>query len=226
MLDMSVRAKILEPMLYLKRSSTSRTSTSPTTWRLRSSSATASRFSISGASSRSAPRTLSTRTRSTRTRRRYSVPSRSPTPAGACRATSREVRSRTRPGRRAAAPSTRAAPLRLRCADGSRVTSPTCSRRAGRSSQKCSTRRSAPSSATSRCFSTADSSVRLPSSAKDGGPALARFLETARAEDPGNPFWKGVRQIVAAEGHVDLEMFEPMVPRQLGVGTSQVVSPL
>ena len=64
--------------------------------------------------------------------------------------------------------------------------------------------------------------MRLPSSAKDGGPALARFLETARADDPGNPFWKGVRQIVAAEGHVDLEMFEPLAPRQLGVGTSQV----
>ena len=71
-------------------------------------------------------------------------------------------------------------------------------------------------------LATADTSVRLQSSAKDGGQALARFLETVRADDPDNPFWKGVRQIVVADSHVDLEMFEPLAPRQLGVGTSQV----
>ena len=64
--------------------------------------------------------------------------------------------------------------------------------------------------------------MRLKASAKDGGPAIARFLETVRADDPGNPFWKGVRKIVPADGHVDLEMFEPLAPRQLAVGTSQV----
>ena len=51
---------------------------------------------------------------------------------------------------------------------------------------------------------------------------LARFLETVRADDPDNPFWSGVRQIVVADSHVDLEMFEPLAPRQLGVGSSQV----
>ena len=51
---------------------------------------------------------------------------------------------------------------------------------------------------------------------------LARFLETVRADDPDNPFWKGVREIVPADSYVDLEMFEPLAPRQLGVGTSQV----
>jgi oligopeptide/dipeptide ABC transporter ATP-binding protein len=71
-------------------------------------------------------------------------------------------------------------------------------------------------------LATAATRVRLQSSAKDNGPALARFLETVRADDPDNPFWSGVRQIVVADSHVDLEMFEPLAPRQLGVGSSQV----
>ena len=55
MLDMSVRAKILQLMLDLKeRARTSPTSTSPTTWRAPSSSATGSRSCTSAGSSRSA----------------------------------------------------------------------------------------------------------------------------------------------------------------------------
>jgi peptide/nickel transport system ATP-binding protein len=68
----------------------------------------------------------------------------------------------------------------------------------------------------------AETSVRLKSTEKGGGAALGRLLETIRADDPDNPFWTGVRQIVAAENHVDLEMFEPRAPRLLGVGPTRV----
>jgi hypothetical protein len=43
-----------------------------------------------------------------------------------------------------------------------------------------------------------------------------------RADDHDNPFWKGVRTIVVTESYVELEMFEPLAPRRLDVGTSQV----
>ncbi len=68
----------------------------------------------------------------------------------------------------------------------------------------------------------AETSVRLKPTEKAGGAALGRLLETIRADDPDNPFWKGVRQIVVAEDHVDLEMFEPVAPRLLDVGSTQV----
>jgi hypothetical protein len=71
-------------------------------------------------------------------------------------------------------------------------------------------------------LATDETRVRLKASAKDGGRELARFLETVRTGDRDNPFWKGVRQIVAADNHVDIEMFESLAPRQLGVGTAQV----
>jgi len=71
-------------------------------------------------------------------------------------------------------------------------------------------------------LATDETRVRLQPAGKDGGAALARFLETVRADDPNNPFWKGVRRIVVAEGHVELEMFEAVAPRKLDVGSSQV----
>ena len=68
----------------------------------------------------------------------------------------------------------------------------------------------------------AETSVRLKPTEKAGGAALGRLLETIRADDPENPFWTGVRQIIVAENHVDLEMFEPRVPRLLEVGPTRV----
>src|SRR4029077_2585347 len=68
----------------------------------------------------------------------------------------------------------------------------------------------------------AETSVRLKPTEKAGGAALGRRLETIRADDPDNPFWTGVRQIVVAENHVELEMFEPRAPRLLDVGTTRV----
>ena len=65
-----------------------------------------------------------------------------PAPERAPRPPAGEVPDAARPPR--AVPSTRAAPSRSRCAAGSRATCATCSRRAGRSSRRCSTRRSAP----------------------------------------------------------------------------------
>ena len=57
MLDMSVRAKVLQLLVDLKRTSASLTSTSPTTWRRRAISATGSPSCTSAGSWRSAPRT-------------------------------------------------------------------------------------------------------------------------------------------------------------------------
>ena len=128
-----------------------------------------------------------------------------------------------RPGRRSAAPSTRAAPPPSRSAAGRRATWETCSRRAGRlqpevqyEAERAHRRRSV------GARSGGDERATAVEREKASGPALARFLETVRADDPDNPFWKGVRQIVVAENHVDLEMFEPLAPRQLGVGPTRV----
>ena len=79
-----------------RSSSASPTSTSPTTSRRRSSSATASRSCTWAGSSRSGRPRRSTPTRSTRTRRRCCGRSRSPIRPGACRATCRRARCRTR----------------------------------------------------------------------------------------------------------------------------------
>jgi peptide/nickel transport system ATP-binding protein len=55
-------------------------------------------------------------------------------------------------------------------------------------------------------------SLRLRASGQGGGEALADLLESVRADEPGNPFWRGLRSIVAGAGHVDLEFFEPIAP--------------
>jgi oligopeptide/dipeptide ABC transporter ATP-binding protein len=69
---------------------------------------------------------------------------------------------------------------------------------------------------------TSAASVRLQAAGKDGGRSLADFLESVRSDDPGNPFWRGLRRMVPSDSHVDLEWFEPMAPRPLDVGDVQV----
>jgi peptide/nickel transport system ATP-binding protein len=63
--------------------------------------------------------------------------------------------------------------------------------------------------------------VRLPAR---GAPAseLVGILERARADDPAEPFWKGVRRIEALDGSVEVEWHDPLDPRLLPSGEVEV----
>ncbi|MDH4102691.1 MAG: ABC transporter ATP-binding protein [Thermoleophilia bacterium] len=58
-------------------------------------------------------------------------------------------------------------------------------------------------------------------SGREGGDVLT-LLETIRRETPDEPFWKGVRKLTAADRYVEVELFTPLVPRLLPLGSSQV----
>jgi oligopeptide/dipeptide ABC transporter ATP-binding protein len=51
---------------------------------------------------------------------------------------------------------------------------------------------------------------------------LLEMLESVRAEDPEEPFWTGVRRLEAANDHVEIEFGEPHRPRLLPQGDVQV----
>ena len=51
---------------------------------------------------------------------------------------------------------------------------------------------------------------------------LLSILERVQADDPDEPFWKGVRRMTAADDHVNVEWHDPIEPRPLDVGTVQV----
>ena len=186
-----------DPRAHARRSSassTSRTSTSRTTSRRRSSSATGSRSSISAGSSRSGRRRRSTTTRSIRTRRRCSARSRSPTRA----------RSVPRDLPRGEVPDAARPPLGCSfhprcplafevCGWETRDLRDLLERPLG-AHQRSNTRPSAPSSAICPCSTRPRRTRSLPV-AKGGGPPSTRaFLDRARAENPAEPFWTGVRR--------------------------------
>jgi oligopeptide/dipeptide ABC transporter ATP-binding protein len=54
------------------------------------------------------------------------------------------------------------------------------------------------------------------------GADVLRLLESMRDDDPGEQFWRGVRSMTAEENHVDLAFNEPIEPRLLPVGSAQV----
>jgi peptide/nickel transport system ATP-binding protein len=54
------------------------------------------------------------------------------------------------------------------------------------------------------------------------GGATLPLLDTMREESGDEPFWKGVRRMVADDGHVAIEMHEPVEPRLLPEGDVQV----
>jgi oligopeptide/dipeptide ABC transporter ATP-binding protein len=58
--------------------------------------------------------------------------------------------------------------------------------------------------------------------ARGKGPALLELLERMRAEAPEEPFWRGIRSLTAADGHVDVEWHPPVQPRLLRAGAGQV----
>jgi oligopeptide/dipeptide ABC transporter ATP-binding protein len=64
--------------------------------------------------------------------------------------------------------------------------------------------------------------VRIPAGRGATGQQLLETLESIRAEDPDEPFWKGVRGLSAAEQHVEVTWWEPIEPRLLPSGPVQV----
>jgi oligopeptide/dipeptide ABC transporter ATP-binding protein len=65
-------------------------------------------------------------------------------------------------------------------------------------------------------LATPSKTARLP------GEAAAKVLGSFRAEAPDDPFWKGVKRVDSAEGHVDVEFNEYLEPRPLPSGPVQV----
>jgi oligopeptide/dipeptide ABC transporter ATP-binding protein len=51
---------------------------------------------------------------------------------------------------------------------------------------------------------------------------LLAMLESVRAEDPDEPLWRGVRRLEASDGQVEVEFAEPRVPRLLTHGDVDV----
>jgi len=67
---------------------------------------------------------------------------------------------------------------------------------------------------------TAATSARVP--AARGAGELLDLLHAMRDEDPDEPFWRGVRALRPADGHVEVEWNEPIVPRLLPTGAAEV----
>jgi oligopeptide/dipeptide ABC transporter ATP-binding protein len=65
-------------------------------------------------------------------------------------------------------------------------------------------------------------SVRLNASNEAHGSDLMHLLESLRAADPGEPFWRGVRSVEAADRYVQIEWHEPIEPRLLDTGEANV----
>ncbi|HZT14811.1 MAG TPA: ABC transporter ATP-binding protein [Gaiellaceae bacterium] len=61
--------------------------------------------------------------------------------------------------------------------------------------------------------------VRLP--VGDPGRAM-QVLETARDADPADPFWRGVKRLEPANGALEIEWHEPLSPRLLPAGVVEV----
>ena len=64
--------------------------------------------------------------------------------------------------------------------------------------------------------------VRLAAKSGASGADIQALLEAARAGDPEARFWKGIRKLQPEDGHVDVEWHEPLEPRPLDVGGVQV----
>ena len=65
-------------------------------------------------------------------------------------------------------------------------------------------------------------SFRLEAGAGHRGADVAALLDRMRADDPHEPFWRGVRSISSGERAVDIELNEPYPPRLLPVNGVQV----
>jgi len=64
--------------------------------------------------------------------------------------------------------------------------------------------------------------ARLAARGQARGRDVLQLLETVRSEDLDEPFWRGLRRMTEADGHVELELHEPVEPRLLPTGDVQV----
>jgi oligopeptide/dipeptide ABC transporter ATP-binding protein len=64
--------------------------------------------------------------------------------------------------------------------------------------------------------------VRLEAQAGGGPDAIVQLLNAARSEDPDEQLWRGVRHVTSTDGHVDVEFNEALAPRLLSVGSAEV----
>jgi peptide/nickel transport system ATP-binding protein len=64
--------------------------------------------------------------------------------------------------------------------------------------------------------------VRLKAGQGRTGADMAALLDEVRSDAPGERFWTGVRRIVADGNTVDIEWFDPVVPRPLDAGPTTV----
>jgi peptide/nickel transport system ATP-binding protein len=65
-------------------------------------------------------------------------------------------------------------------------------------------------------------SFRLAAPASHTGADLVELLDRVRADDPAEPFWRGVQSLAAGERHVDVELNDAFIPRLLPVDGVQV----
>ena len=66
------------------------------------------------------------------------------------------------------------------------------------------------------------SHVRLKAGAGKTGADIVALLDTVRDESPDVPFWRGVKRIEAQGEHVEVEWHEPLAPRPLPQGETTV----
>jgi oligopeptide/dipeptide ABC transporter ATP-binding protein len=64
--------------------------------------------------------------------------------------------------------------------------------------------------------------VRMKAGAGHAGADLVALLESIRVERPDAPFWKGVRRIAADGAFAEVEWHDPLAPRPLAQGDSTV----
>ncbi len=64
--------------------------------------------------------------------------------------------------------------------------------------------------------------VRLAAAKDTSGSDVLRILDALRAEAPNEPFWRGTRRVAAVDGHVEVEFHDPIEPRLLPAGDVQV----
>jgi len=71
-------------------------------------------------------------------------------------------------------------------------------------------------------FEMPSTNARLAAGKNARGSDVLRFLESVRAETSDDPFWRGIRRLDASEKHVEIEFHQPVEPRLLPVGGAQV----
>ena len=140
-----------------------------------------------------------------------------------CRATSPAARSptRSRPPLGCRVPPALPA-ARSRSAAGRAATSAACSRPAGRSSTRPSTRREREIIGDLDGLDEPGAEAVVPAASGHSGADVAAILEQLRQQAPDDPFWRGVEEIETRESDVRVVFKERLVPRPLEVGAALV----